>query len=66
MFFGLPEPRADDVGKPLELLDVNRENTERSKSGRAARISFTLKRADFARLVRARPRPPHSANALFC
>jgi amino acid adenylation domain-containing protein len=38
---------------PGPLLDVNRENTERSKSGRAARISFTLKRADFARLVTA-------------
>ena len=38
---------------PGPLLDVNRENTERSKSGRAARIAFTLKRADFARLETA-------------
>jgi amino acid adenylation domain-containing protein len=35
---------------PGPLLDVNRENTERGKSGRAARIAFTLKRSDFARL----------------
>jgi hypothetical protein len=38
---------------PGPLLDVNRENTERSKSGRAARISFILKRADFTRLETA-------------
>jgi enterobactin synthetase component F len=38
---------------PGPLLDVNRENSERSKSGRAARIAFTLKRADFARLESA-------------
>ena len=38
---------------PGPLLDVNRENTERNKSGRAARIAFTLKRADFDRLETA-------------
>ena len=35
------------------LLDGNRENTERGKSGRPTRIAFTLKRADFARLESA-------------
>ena len=32
------------------LLEVNRENSERSKSGRATRISFRLARGDFTRL----------------
>ena len=35
---------------PGPLLETSRENTERGKSGRPARISFSLKRADFARL----------------
>ena len=38
---------------PGPLLETNRENTERGKSGRSARISFSLKRADFARLETA-------------
>ena len=38
---------------PGPLLDVNRENTECNKSGRAARIAFTLKRGDFDRLETA-------------
>jgi len=38
---------------PGPLLETNRENTERGKSGRPARISFSLKRADFARLETA-------------
>jgi enterobactin synthetase component F len=35
------------------LLEGNRENTERAKSGRPNRIAFTLERADFARLENA-------------
>ena len=35
------------------LLEGNRENTERAKSGRPNRIAFTLKRADFAQLENA-------------
>ena len=35
---------------PGPLLETNRENTERGKSGRGARILFSLKRADFVRL----------------
>ena len=38
---------------PGPLLDINRRNTERAKSGRHARITFTLKRADFMRLETA-------------
>ncbi|HXZ21928.1 MAG TPA: amino acid adenylation domain-containing protein [Pseudolabrys sp.] len=38
---------------PSPLLEINRENTERRKSGVASRISFPLKRADFARLETA-------------
>jgi amino acid adenylation domain-containing protein len=38
---------------PGPLVDVNRENTERRKSGRNARISFTFKRANFTRLETA-------------
>ena len=38
---------------PGPLLETNRENTERGKSGRGARISFSLKRADFVRLETA-------------
>ncbi len=34
---------------PGPLLEVNRENTERSRSGRPARISFKLTRPDFTR-----------------
>ena len=38
---------------PGPLLEVNRENTERGKSGCAARTSFTLKRANFSRIETA-------------
>lgn len=38
---------------PGPLLEINRQNTERAKSGRHARITFTLKRADFTRLEMA-------------
>jgi enterobactin synthetase component F len=38
---------------PRPLLDINRQNTERARSGNHARISFTLKRADFTRLKTA-------------
>ncbi len=38
---------------PRPLLDVERANTERAKSGRPARIELTLKRADFTRLQTA-------------
>jgi amino acid adenylation domain-containing protein len=38
---------------PGPLLEASRENTERSKSGRPARISFALKRADFVRLEKS-------------
>jgi len=41
----------DQFGQwPGPLLEVNRQNTERAKSGSHARNSFTLKRADFRRL----------------
>jgi amino acid adenylation domain-containing protein len=35
---------------PGPLHEIDRQHTERAKSGRHARITFTLKRADFARL----------------
>ena len=38
---------------PGPLLETNRQNTERARSGRHARNTFTLKRADFARLETA-------------
>ena len=38
---------------PGPLLEINRQNTERAKSGCHARITFTLKRADFTRLETA-------------
>ena len=38
---------------PGPLLETSRENTERGKSGRPARISFSLKRGEFARLETA-------------
>jgi enterobactin synthetase component F len=38
---------------PEPLLDVNRQNTERSKSGCHSRIAFTLKRTAFTRLETA-------------
>ncbi len=38
---------------PGPLLDIDRGNTERAKSGRPARIEFALKRADFTRLQTA-------------
>lgn len=38
---------------PGPLIEVNRQDTERARSGCATRISFKLKRADFARLETA-------------
>jgi amino acid adenylation domain-containing protein len=38
---------------PGPLLEINRQNTGRIKSGRHARITFTLQRADFTRLEAA-------------
>jgi amino acid adenylation domain-containing protein len=38
---------------PEPLLDIDRRNTERARSGCHARITFTLKRADFTRLEMA-------------
>jgi enterobactin synthetase component F len=38
---------------PGPLLEINRQNTGRVKSGRHARITFTLQRADFTRLEAA-------------
>jgi enterobactin synthetase component F len=38
---------------PEPLLEINRQNTERFRSGCNARIAFTLKRADFERLETA-------------
>ena len=38
---------------PGPLLETDRQNTERAKSGSHARIAFTLKRADFTRLEMA-------------
>jgi hypothetical protein len=38
---------------PGPLLEIDRQNTERVKSGSHARVDFTLKRADFARLETA-------------
>jgi hypothetical protein len=38
---------------PESLLPADRESSERRRSGRPARISFTLPRSDFARLERA-------------
>jgi enterobactin synthetase component F len=38
---------------PGPLLEINRQNTERAKSGCHARISFSLKRGDFRRLETA-------------
>ena len=39
--------------RPEPLLELDRGNTERAKSGCHTRISFTLKRSDFARLETA-------------
>jgi amino acid adenylation domain-containing protein len=38
---------------PGPLIETSRENTERAKSGRPARITFPLKRTDFIRLEEA-------------
>lgn len=38
---------------PGPLLEINRQNTERAKSGCHARIAFLWKRADFGRLEKA-------------
>ena len=44
---------------PGPLLEIDRQNTERVKSGRPARIAFTLKRADFTRLEAAARKVDH-------
>jgi amino acid adenylation domain-containing protein len=46
---------------PGPLHEANRQNTERIRSGRHARITFGLKRADFTRLDQAASRSGSSA-----
>ena len=47
---------------PGPLLEIDRQNTERVKSGRPARIAFTLKRGDFTRLEAAARKVDASAS----